>query len=136
MQLQGKVYKSGKFWLAECPALDAMTQGKSKRDAINMLKDWIQSAAGRPQLAIDIAEGQAGRISIETKELAPILALMLQRAREESGLSVRQVAAKLGLKSHTAYAQYERGKSEPSLSQLEKFLAVISPTRKLRLRIE
>jgi hypothetical protein len=33
MELQGHVWKEGKFWLIEVPALDVMTQGKTKEDA-------------------------------------------------------------------------------------------------------
>ena len=42
MRFQGKVYKDGKFWLAEIPMLDAMTQGYTKKEACVMVKDLIE----------------------------------------------------------------------------------------------
>ncbi len=41
MELQGKVWKDGKFWLVEIPSLDVMTQGKSKKDALRMIEDAV-----------------------------------------------------------------------------------------------
>jgi hypothetical protein len=34
MRLSGRIWKDGKFWLAEVPMLDAMTQGHSEREAL------------------------------------------------------------------------------------------------------
>ena len=33
MRFYGKVYKDGKFWLAEMPLLDTMTQGHTRKEA-------------------------------------------------------------------------------------------------------
>lgn len=41
MELEGRVWKDGKFWLVEVPILDAMTQGKSRRDALRMIEDAV-----------------------------------------------------------------------------------------------
>ena len=32
MRVQGRIFKDGKFWLAEVPILDAMTQGSTRKD--------------------------------------------------------------------------------------------------------
>jgi len=34
MRFSGKIYKDGKFWLAEIPILDLMTQGRTKPLAV------------------------------------------------------------------------------------------------------
>ena len=39
MELEGKVWKEGKLWLAEIPSLDLMTQGKSRNNALEMVLD-------------------------------------------------------------------------------------------------
>jgi predicted RNase H-like HicB family nuclease len=41
MELEGKIWKSGKFWLVEVPSLDAMTQGKSRAEALFMIEDLV-----------------------------------------------------------------------------------------------
>lgn len=121
MVLEGRVFKDKSLWLSEIPALDAMTQGRSKKEAIEMVADWIRSIINDPNLEVSVIERQ-GLLFVELPVTAPVIALLLQKNRERQGLSVREMAERLGFKSHNAYAQYERGKVEPSLSQLERFL--------------
>ena len=33
MRFQGKLYKDGKFWLAEVPIFAALTQGRTRKEA-------------------------------------------------------------------------------------------------------
>jgi DNA-binding XRE family transcriptional regulator len=135
MLFQAEIYKDGKFWLAEIAALDAMTQGHSKKEAIAMLKDWVRSSLNQPGAAVDVIEIHPGEYVVETESSAKMLALFLQRQRLKTGLTVRQVAHKLGFKSHNAYAQYETGKSEPSLSQLQRFVHAIAPKQKVDIKV-
>jgi len=37
VEIEGKIYQSGKFWLVEVSSLDAMTQGKNREDALFIL---------------------------------------------------------------------------------------------------
>jgi hypothetical protein len=39
MRVSGKIYKDGRFWLAEIPILDAMTQGHTRKGALEMAAD-------------------------------------------------------------------------------------------------
>ncbi|MFA5904397.1 MAG: helix-turn-helix transcriptional regulator [Desulfobacula sp.] len=39
MRFSGTIYKDGKFWLAEIPILDLMTQGRTKKEAYEMIAD-------------------------------------------------------------------------------------------------
>ncbi len=41
MEMEGKIWKDGKFWLVEVPALDAMTQGKTRKEALEMVEDLV-----------------------------------------------------------------------------------------------
>ncbi len=54
MRFQGQVYKDGKFWLAEIPMLDAMTQGYTKKEAYVMVKDLIETLVNRPEFSVEI----------------------------------------------------------------------------------
>ncbi|NGX45352.1 MAG: hypothetical protein K940chlam2_00501 [Chlamydiae bacterium] len=37
MELEGKVFKEGEWWLNEVPSLNLMTQGKTKQNALEMI---------------------------------------------------------------------------------------------------
>jgi len=49
---------------------------------------------------------------------------LLKHYRTAAGLTQRQVCDVLGV-TNTAYAQYEQGVAEPTISQLEKMLAAM-----------
>jgi predicted RNase H-like HicB family nuclease len=80
MTLQGKVWKDGKFWLIECAAIRAMTQGTSKRDALSMMVDWIQTTLDRPDFAVEIREAGEGEFVMSFPDPAPVLALVAGEA--------------------------------------------------------
>ena len=43
MRFEGKVIRDGRFWLAEIPLLDAITQGKTRAEALAMIADWLET---------------------------------------------------------------------------------------------
>ena len=65
MRLYGRVYKDGKFWLAEVPLLDAMTQGRTRQEAPAMVADLLETLANRPGFSVQVHPGQLG--SFNTK---------------------------------------------------------------------
>jgi transcriptional regulator with XRE-family HTH domain len=66
---------------------------------------------------------------------AVLLAFMLQRLRQREGLSVREVARRLGARSPNAYAQYETGRVAPSIDTLSRLLAALNPEFEPVLRV-
>ena len=46
MELEGKLRKSGKFWLIEVPAIEVMTQGHTRDEALAMIADAIEGLVG------------------------------------------------------------------------------------------
>ena len=46
MRFPGRIRKDGKFWLVEIPAFDAFTQGRTKREALAMAEDLVETMAG------------------------------------------------------------------------------------------
>ena len=142
MELEGKIWKSKKFWLIEVPSLDVMTQGKSREDALDMIRDAIIELVKcyfesivRKQFDITLNNYQRGVIGIRASDNKLLLALSLRRQREKSGSTVRQAAERLGAKSPNAYAQYERGKIRISLDQYEKLLKAANPLQHSLLRM-
>jgi predicted RNase H-like HicB family nuclease/DNA-binding XRE family transcriptional regulator len=127
MRLHGRVYKDGKFWLAEIPLLDAMTQGRTRKEAFAMVADLLETLANRPGFSIQVHPGKHEAFEISATDSRRLISLVLRRQRERSGLSLAEAAARLGVKSRNAYARYERGTSAPTLEKLTELLQAVAP---------
>lgn len=141
MELEGRIWKSGKFWLVELPSLDAMTQGKSKENALFMAEDllnemirtYFQDEAGKDlKISVDCDKD---KIIITANDTKLLLALCLIRQREQSGTTLKEAAARLGSKSPNAYAQYEKGTISVSVDKFEDLLQAANPFEHRKLRI-
>ena len=55
MRFSGKIYKDGRFWLAEIPILDAMTQGHTQKEAIEMAADMVETMANKEGFRVEVA---------------------------------------------------------------------------------
>ncbi len=142
MELEGKIWKSKKFWLVEVPSLDAMTQGRTRAEALEMVKDLIKEMlinyfpdAAIAKLEINVLDYKGRSIGVTTNNNSLVLALSLRRQREKSGSTVREVSGRLGSKSPNAYAQYEKGRSRISLEHYERLLNAANPYRQAHLKI-
>lgn len=129
MRFQGKVYKDGNFWLAEVPIFDAMTQGRTRKEALEMIADWFETVANCPHFSITVYGGKKGEFEIGASDTRLMIRLLLQRQRQISGLSLAAAAERLGAKSRNAYARYERGTSVPSVEKLDQLLRAVSPRK-------
>ncbi len=127
MRFSGKVYKDGKYWLAEIPILDLMTQGKTKKEAYEMVVDMLETIINKEGIVIELFKGTKDTFEVGTSEPKHMISLLLQRKREISGLSLAQVSTRLGVKSRNAYARYEQGRSVPSVEKLNELLHAVSP---------
>ena len=128
MRFAGRVFKCGSQWAVEVPILDVVTQGRSKRDAYEMIADAVESLVGRKGFAIKVFPGAGGEFEIGATDEAALTALLLRRARARSGLSLAEVAARLGAKSINGYARYEQGRSIPSVRKLSQLYAAVGRT--------
>ena len=127
MRFFGKTYKDGKFWLAEVPLLDAMTQGHTRKEAFSMAKDLLESLVNRPDFSVIIHPGKNGDFEVSSNDPRGLISLFLRRQRERSGLSLSEAAERLGAKSRNAYARYERGTSMPSIEKLAELYQAVAP---------
>ncbi len=127
MRFYGRVYKDGKFWLAEVPILDAMTQGRTYKEALVMVKDLLETLANRPGFSVMVHPGKQGEFEVSSSDVRGMVSLLLLRQRQRSRLSLAEVAERLGAKSRNAYARYERGTSVPTLEKLKELLQAVSP---------
>ena len=142
MEIEGKIWKDGKFWLVEVPALDAMTQGKTRKEALAMTEDLVFEMARSyfedeidKNFSITVVDYKKNIIGITASDNRLFLALSLRRQREKSGSTMREASERLGSKSPNAYAQYERGKTSISIDKYEQLLTAANPSERLRLRI-
>jgi len=133
MRFYGKVYKDGKFWLAELPLLDAMTQGHTRKEAYAMVEDLLESLVNRPGFKVTVHPGKHGDFEVSSTDPRVLISLFLRRQRERSGLSLSEAAERLGAKSRNAYARYERGTSMPSLEKLAELYRAVAPGRDIVL---
>ena len=134
MRLSGRVYKDGKFWLAEVPILDAMTQGHTKKEALAMVEDLLETLANRPGFSVTTHPVRKENFEISSPDTRGLVSLLLRRQRERSGLSLGEAARRLGAKSRNAYARYEQGTSAPTVDKLNELLQAVSPDRDFVLR--
>ncbi len=137
MRLEGRIARSrgSKYWLAEVRDLDLMTQGKSRKDAVVMLADAVESLVDGSGFRAEVFVGKDGECTIGSNDDAKLIALMLRRLRAREGLSVRAVAERLGSKSPNAYAQYETGRVATSIDTLTRLLAALKPGFETGLRV-
>ncbi len=133
MILEGKVWKSGPQWLIEVPVLDLATQGKSKKVAYAMLKDAIKLLLGHKHFSLKIRPLAKPHFLLECKDDTELLALILKRQRVKHDLSLSEMAKRLKVRSKNSYAQYEQGRSQPSLSKLQEFLTAMNSGIRLSL---
>ena len=127
MRFTGKIFKDSKFWLAEIPILDLMTQGRTKKEAYEMIADMLESMVNKDGFKIEVFKGKREIFEVGASDPKPMVSLLLQRKRELSGLSLAQVATRLGLKSRNTYARYEQGYSVPSVQKLNELLNAVCP---------
>lgn len=134
MRFWGNTCRDGKLWLAEIPILDAMTQGRSRKEALSMAADLVETLVGRRGFSACVHPLPHGDFEISVSDVRPMIALLLRRQRARSGLTLQQVAERLGARSRNTYARYEQGSSQPTLEKLIQLLHAVAPDRDLVLQ--
>ncbi len=134
MRFSGRIYKDGKFWLAEIPILDAMTQGHTRKEALEMAADMVETMANKEGFRVEVFLGSGGEFEVGSTNTKPLISLLLQRKRELSGLSLSQAAERLGASSRNAFARYEQGRSVPTVEKLNELLHAVCPETEFVIR--
>jgi predicted RNase H-like HicB family nuclease len=134
MRFEGKVFRDGRFWLAEIPLLEAMTQGRTRAEALVMIADWLETMVDRADFRAEVHHHGKSEFEVSGNDIPAMTALLLRRRREASGASLRDVASRLGASSRNAYARYERGEVVPTVDKLDALLKATSPGRDFVIR--
>ncbi|NJL29400.1 MAG: helix-turn-helix transcriptional regulator [Thermoanaerobaculia bacterium] len=135
MRFEGRVWKDGKFWLIEVPALEAITQGRTKAEALVMVKDLLETMANEPGFEAQVEAMSGDRFEVTANDAKTLVALLLRRQREVQGLTLAEAAQRLQQTSRNAYARYEQGKAMPTVEKLEELLNAVVPGKRLVWRL-
>jgi len=131
MRFPGRIKKDGRFWLVEIPAFDAATQGRTKREALAMAEDLIETMASVRGFRATVYPTGGETFEIGGNRLGVLLALLLRRQRERQGLTLAEAAKRLGQRSKNAYARYEQGRAMPTVEKVEQLLKAIAPDQRI-----
>jgi len=126
VRFEGRVFKAGRSWVVEIPILDIATQGRSKKDAYAMAADAVETLVNSPGFRVDVFPGAGEYFEVGSENRAALTALLLRRQRVMRGVSLQEVARRLGAKSLNSYARYEQGRTVPTVEQLARLLAAVS----------
>ncbi len=66
-QISGRVYKGDKFWVAKLPALDVMTQGRTKAEAYAMVKDMLETLVNLPGFSVRVNPDEQGGFEVTSE---------------------------------------------------------------------
>jgi len=131
MRFEGHLKRDGGSWLVEIPAFDALTQGRTKLEALAMGKDLIETMADVKGFKVTVYTAGTRTFEIGSNSTGVLLALLLRRQRERQGLTLAEAAERLGQNSRNAYARYEQGKASPTLEKLEQLLQAVAPDQRI-----
>ena len=127
MKYAGRIYKDGKFWLAEIPILDAMTQGRTRGEALKMAGDLVRTMANDDRVDVCVSPRGRDSFTVGLSDARVAIALLLRRVRQASGRSLGDLARSLGASSRNAYARYEQGASNPTAEKLQELWHAACP---------
>jgi hypothetical protein len=125
MRLEGRLVRDGRWWLAEIPILDTMTQGRTRQEAFEMVKDLVETMIDRPDCQAHVHPGREGSFEVSASDVPALVALLIRRARARSGRTLHEVARVLGSSSPNAYARYEQGRASPTVGKLAELLRAV-----------
>lgn len=134
MRFHGMLYKDGRHWLAEVPVFDAITQGRTRDEALAMIEDWFVAMVDEPGFLLRVYPAGRADFEVAAENARPMISLLLRRQRQKSGLSLTQAAERLGAKSRNAYARYEQGSAVPTVTKLDQLLRAVAPDREIVVR--
>ncbi len=127
MRFEGRMHKEGRYWAIEVPILGVVTQGRTRSDAYLMVADAIEALVSKNGFSAEVFPGEDGYFEVGSADFAPLTALMLKRQRILNGVTLAEAARRLGSSSPNTYARYEQGRTMPSVEQLGRLLAAVSP---------
>ena len=87
----------------------------------------LKTMVNKKGFQVELFKGKGGTFEIGSSDPRHMVSFLLQRKRQLSGLSLSQVAGRLGFSSRNSYARYERGQTVPTLGKLDELLQAVNP---------
>ena len=134
MRVEGRIRRDGKWWAVEVPLLNLFTQGRTRKEAFEMVVDAARLLADDESLEIDLFSMGGESFELGSDDKAAFYGLLLRRQRQAHGLSLRDVAERMGMKSRNAYARYEQGRAVPTIQKFAELLKAVNPKVELVVR--
>jgi DNA-binding XRE family transcriptional regulator len=119
--------QEGIWWSAHCDIAGIFTQGKSKADAMRALADAFEDVIHRDGFRVTVTALDGDEVHVTASDPALLLGVVLRYQREAHGLSLADVAKRLGASSRNAYARYEHGTAMPKLDTAQAILQAVAP---------
>ena len=134
---EGRIWQDGKFWIVQIPALDIITQGKSRNDGYRMAADAIETYVFKRGFSVFVVPRGKKKflVSTEPKNLGKLIGLLLRQQRSKQRLSVEDMRTRLRFRSRASYLRYESGKGVPTIAQLSAFLEAMGLKATLLCRV-
>lgn len=127
MRFEGRLSRDGRFWIAEVPVLGVATQGRSRKDALEMIADAMETLTWDLGCEVTVHPGRGDRFEVSATEPMALIALALSNRRAAGSLSLADMAARLRKASRNAFARYERGEAAPTLAKLDELFRALDP---------
>ena len=90
MKLEIKLTKQDNFWITEVPILDLMTQGKTKKEALEMIQDAVEELLNIKKLDINI-QNLGKEYYLSSQNYEALIPMILRRQRQKQGLTLKEV---------------------------------------------
>ncbi len=135
MLIEGRIVRDGRWYLAEIPLLDAVTQARTRKAVLAMAADWVRTLAPGDEVSVSARWIGGDRFVLNCEPAEAMIAMALRRRREAAGLSLAQVAERIGAKSRNAYARYEQGTALPTITKLAELFRAVDPDHDLTLTV-
>lgn len=84
MIFAGSIRKGERYWLAEVPSIDLMTQGETKREALDMTLDAIVTLVDKSGFKVEICGEEAdGVFGVRSADTQAFVNLSLERGKRK-----------------------------------------------------
>ncbi len=137
MKIEGKIRKQRdeKYWGVEIPEIGVFTQGRTRKKSYKMAKEAIELLVDYEDFKVKIEPGKNDTFLVNPNKIGPILALVLKQKRIDNGLTIREVALRLGQTSPNAYSRYETGRNIPTLKKFDELVTAINSNSSVVLKV-
>lgn len=124
MYLRGRIFKDPQsdWWCAEFHPFCTYVQGNSEVDALAMLKDAIELGFEGFRFTLTFGKREEGEVLLQPENTAEAIGIIVRQNRNESDLTLQEVAERTGAKYPGAVACYENASREASISKLDELM--------------